>query len=59
MDLGGYRHTGLEVPKRHSTKTKVGERESSGKAQLIAFVLFDVLLYFENITDCTCRGPGE
>lgn len=39
----GYRHTGLEVPKRHSTKTKVGEKGSSGKVQLMAY-LFDVLL---------------
>ena len=39
----GYRHTGLEVPKTHSTKTKVGEKGSSGKVWLMAY-LFDVLL---------------
>lgn len=51
MDFGGYRHTGLDEPKKHSTKTKVGEKKSSGKAQLIAFGLSDALLYFENKTD--------
>lgn len=40
----GFRHTGLEDPKRHSTKSKVGKKGSSGKAQLMAFVSFDVLL---------------